>query len=141
MQLSPVVKGGGSEVEVVGTAYFENGEEASYTQVKLIPVGYDAVSMESIPDSMLDTSDAHGRYSFRGVEPGSYNIQAVHLSERTRFLLTGIAVSDDTALPHQELFRTPARFAFCFRKQMSHPVTMLVFQEPISQSLQKAKTK
>lgn len=107
VQLSPVVQGGGSEVEVVGTAYFENGEEASYTQVKLIPVDYDAASMESIPDSMLDTSDAHGRYSFRGVEPGSYNIQAVHLSKRTRFLLTGITVSDDTVFAPSGILHKP----------------------------------
>ncbi|MBN2036149.1 MAG: DUF2341 domain-containing protein [Chitinispirillaceae bacterium] len=89
--------GGGSEVEVVGYVYFSNGDPASGTQVKLVPQNYNPVIMDMIDDSLIDTTDASGRYTFKGVAPGSYNMLAVHITQRSRLLITGISVVNDTA--------------------------------------------
>jgi hypothetical protein len=85
--------GGGSEVEVIGCVTLPDGNPAPYAQVKLVPRDHNAVTMGPINDSLIDTSDAHGGYTFKGVPPGWYNVQAVHLTQRTRLLVTGIEVA------------------------------------------------
>ena len=102
----PIVNGGGSEVEVVGYIYFLNDGPASSTQVKLIPQDYDASAMSANGNLTIDTSDAQGRYAFRNIAPGKYNIQAVHLTQRTRMLVTGFEVAgDSTVVPSSVLLK------------------------------------
>ncbi|NLE00549.1 MAG: DUF2341 domain-containing protein [Fibrobacter sp.] len=86
--------GGGSEVEIVGVIYNQDGP-APRTQVKLIQSNYNPLIMSPIVDSMIDTTDALGRYRFKNISSGQYNVQAVHLSQRTRLLVTGIEVTTD----------------------------------------------
>ncbi len=93
-----VSDGGGSEVEVIGYVSISGNEPAPFTQVKLIPNDYDPSFMAGIGDSMIDTSDDSGRYTFNSVPPGTYNVQAVQLKQRTRMLVTGIEVSGDTTI-------------------------------------------
>lgn len=90
--------GGGSEVEVVGQVCHFNGEPASLTQVKLIPVEYDPSATAPIPDSMIDTTDAQGYYFFHNVAPNKYNLQALQLVRRTRMLITGVEVTGDSTV-------------------------------------------
>jgi hypothetical protein len=97
-QSIPVSNGGGSEVEVVGYVNFLDDGPAPSTQVKLIPRDYDASAAGAIDDLMIDTSDAQGRYTFRNVTPGKYNVQAVQLAQRTRMLVTGLEVAGDTTV-------------------------------------------
>jgi hypothetical protein len=99
--------GGGSEVEVVGYVYFLDDCPAPFTQVKLIPRDYDASASGAIGDSMIDTSDAKGRYAFRNVTPGKYNVQAVQLVQRTRMLFTGLEVAGDTTVVPPEALLKP----------------------------------
>ncbi len=107
MQSSPVNQGGGgSEIEVVGHVLFLNGEPASHTQVKLIPGDYDPSTM-TLPDSMIDTTDAQGCYSFFKVARGMYNIQAVQLAQRTRMLVTGVRISGDKEIIPSEQLSEP----------------------------------
>ncbi len=54
--------------------------------------------MDNINNTLIDTSDVNGRYAFNGVAPGFYNVQAVHLVQRTSLLVTGIEVADDTTV-------------------------------------------
>lgn len=99
--------GGGSEVEVVGRVCFLDGEPAPFTQVKLIPAHYDPLVMNSIPDSMIDTTDQYGCYSFHNVAPDIYNVQALQLTQRTRMLVTEVEVTgDSTTIPVDTLFET-----------------------------------
>ncbi|MBN1604813.1 MAG: DUF2341 domain-containing protein [Chitinispirillaceae bacterium] len=101
--------GGGSEVEVTGYVVSGDNTPASLTQVKLIPQEYDAVSKLNGDAIQIDTSDISGRYSFKDVAPGTYNVQALQLTERTRALVTGIIVGDkDTILP-QETLHSPGK--------------------------------
>ena len=88
--------GGGSEVEVVGHVVFPGNVPAPLTQVKLIPVNYNPALMGDVADSLIDTSDASGRYAFKNIQPGIYNIQAVQLENRTRMLVFGIEVTGET---------------------------------------------
>jgi hypothetical protein len=109
-QLSALPGGGGSEVEVVGCAYLPGGDPAANTQVKLVPRNYNSVTMGMVPDSLIDTTDAHGGYVFKGASAGWYNVQGVHLTQRTRFLVTGIKVvpEDTTLIPAGELLKPGA---------------------------------
>jgi len=90
------VNGGGSEVEVTGTVFTSAGVPAKNAQVRLVPQNYNVVTMGKIPDSLTDTTNASGVYSFAKVKPGTYSIQAVQLASRTRLLISGINVSGDT---------------------------------------------
>jgi hypothetical protein len=120
-QLSTLDGGGGSEVEVVGCALFPNGEPAANTQVKLIPRNYNAVTMIALDDSLIDTSDASGGYVFKDVAAGWYNVQAVHLSQRTRFLITGVKVAlRETTFVQSEVLREPGAIRFLLPKDGSH---------------------
>jgi hypothetical protein len=74
------VNGGGSEVEVTGAVFTSAGVPAQNAQVKLVPQNYNVVTMGEIPDSLTDTTDASGVYSFAKVKPGTYSIQAVQLA-------------------------------------------------------------
>ena len=120
-QLSTLNGGGGSEVEVVGCVYFPSGDPAEYTQVKLVPRNHNPVTMGMIPDSLIDTSDAHGGYAFKGIAPGVYNVQAVHLTQRTKLLITGIKVGpDDTTFVPSEALHEPGAIRLLLPKDGNH---------------------
>jgi hypothetical protein len=79
---------------VVGKILSIGGVPAPQTQVTLFPVDYDPVKdRASIP---VDTTDALGNYAFTQIASGDYTILAVHIDNRTRTLITGIHVADDT---------------------------------------------
>lgn len=99
--------GGGSEVEVVGMVFSADNTPAYKTQIKLIPLAYDAFTGGAIGDSLIDTSDASGLYQFRNVAPGSYNVQAVGLTTRTRMLITNVDVTGDTTHIQDGVLKQP----------------------------------
>ena len=94
--------GGSTDTElggnVVGVIYNENGDPANNTQVKLIPSNYNPVLDQPIPDSLIDTTDASGFYSFTLSDTGTYNIQVANLSQGTKALITGVVVHEDTTV-------------------------------------------
>ncbi len=101
--------GGGSEVEIVGQVVFPGNVPAPFTQVKLIPENYNPALMGNVADSLIDTSDATGQYTFKNIQPGRYNIQALQLENRTRMLVFGIEVTsdDDTIFVPSDSLLTP----------------------------------
>ena len=99
--------GGGSEVEVVGQVVFPGNVPAPFTQVKLIPEKYNPALMGDVADSLIDTSDASGQYTFKNVQPGLYNIQAMQLENMTRMLLFNVKVSGDTTFVQSDSLLKP----------------------------------
>jgi len=90
---------GGSDnpdFKVLGVVTNENGEPAQGTQVIILPDSYNPSTGKTPGISMIDTTDIHGRYQLTVANTGTYNIQAVNISHRTRLLLTGISVISDT---------------------------------------------
>ena len=100
--------GGGTDVTnpvVLGQILFTSGKPAANTQVQIIPVDFNP-GVEILPDSMKVTTDSNGMYSFRVSSLYSYNIQAVHLTQRTRSLRMGIhgtGIVDTLRLPDDTL--------------------------------------
>ena len=94
--------GGSTDTElggtIVGIILNENGDPAYNAQVKLIPSNYNPVIDQPVPDSLIDTTDSSGFYSFTFTDTGTYNIQAVHLSQGTKVLITGVVVHGDTTV-------------------------------------------
>jgi len=94
------VAGGGSDLPdknvVVGTIYSTDKVPAANTQVVIIPAGYNSLQDASIPPEQIDTTDVAGNFAIKGCRTGEYNIQAVHISERTRLLITGVSIGEDT---------------------------------------------
>lgn len=82
---------------VMGVIHTENGEPAPGTRVGLLPAHYDPVR-DTGSRIWFDTTDAAGAFSMDSVDSGSYNLQALQLSARTRLLIQGIEVRSDTTV-------------------------------------------
>ena len=85
---------GGNPI-VTGRVVNPNGTSASHTQVQLFPESHDPVKEESLPDGFTDTTDENGLFSLQTSGPGTYNVQAVHIFNRTRLLVQDITVKKD----------------------------------------------
>jgi len=101
----PGVADGGSATDVgnpiaSGIIYDENGTPVPNTQVQLVLTDYNPVADPTLPDSLTDTTDDNGRFSFTVSDSETqYNIQAINLDSRERLFLTGInGTLDTTAL-------------------------------------------
>jgi hypothetical protein len=115
--------GGGIEVTngyVYGSIVDEDGNPAADTRVMLIHRDYDPVADGTLPDSLAVETGSDGAYSFSGVDSGDYNIEAIHLTKRTRLFIADISVSPaadtievrtDTLLPHGAVTIAPAEDA------------------------------
>ncbi len=102
---SDSIAGGSTDTELGGTVVSglilnSLGAAAPNCEVKLIPENYNPLWHGSIPDSLIDTTNSEGIYFFKIANKGKYNIQALHLNEKTRLLITDITVlgniQDDT---------------------------------------------
>ncbi|HKP97683.1 MAG TPA: DUF2341 domain-containing protein [Fibrobacteria bacterium] len=82
---------------VLGIIYKENGEPAPGTRVGLLRTNYDPVR-DTGSRIRFDTTDEEGAFSIDSVDSGSYNIQALQLSARTRLLIQGVEVRSDTTV-------------------------------------------
>jgi hypothetical protein len=85
-----IASGNGSETTngIVSLTH-EDGTKAVNTAVTLIPINFNPVT-DMLLDSMTKTTDSAGTCVFTLQGSDKFNIQAVHLDERTRFLTTGI---------------------------------------------------
>jgi len=95
--------GSGSDVgngNVIGSIFNTDYSPGKNTLVKLIPSDYNPVTDGDLPDSLIDTTNSIGMYYFRISEPGSFNVEAVHNTQRTRVLIKGISVTgpNDTSV-------------------------------------------
>lgn len=90
--------GGGSESGnpvVIGKIYDTSGTPVSNTQVKLIPVNFNPIADQPLSDSLLDTTDISGNYTFQHVTAGMYNVQATHFIQGTKLLIKEVMVAKD----------------------------------------------
>jgi hypothetical protein len=104
------VAGGTSTSEngrIAGRTVTQTGQPASMVQVRLFPADYDPVKdAGAVP---VDTTDILGRYSFTNVSSGLYNVVPVQIDDRTRSLVKGVTVAEDTVIvPADTLLRTGA---------------------------------
>ncbi len=67
----------------------KDGSNASNTSVTLIPSDFNPVT-DLLLESMTKTTDSEGQCTFTLQDSVVYNIQAVHIQKRTRFLVTNI---------------------------------------------------
>lgn len=102
--------GGGSDLPdkvVMGYIFSTDKRPASATQVTIIPADYNAAKDSQIPVSFTDTTDSSGAFQIRVRTKGDYTLQAVHLSRRTRLLITGVTVGADTTRIAADTLRIP----------------------------------
>jgi hypothetical protein len=93
---------------VQGRIADDSGTLASSVDVYLIPADYDPVRDPPVPDSLKDTTDEQGFYSFVNVKEGLYNVYAKHLRSPACGLITGITVSrQETTFVTQATVRVP----------------------------------
>ena len=93
------IAGGGTDVangNVVGTISNSDGSPGANVQVYLIQKDFNPVEDGALPDSLVDTTDENGVFRFRIDNKDIYNIQAVHLTQRTRLLITGVIIDQQT---------------------------------------------
>jgi hypothetical protein len=116
------VSGGGTDVSnasVAGRIVNVDGVGETNVQVRLIPSSYLPSlgdSLQGGPAILTDTTDAEGKYNFPGVKQGSYSIQAVHLTKRTRMLEQNISVPDKGVQTiRADSLRKPGRLAVILR--------------------------
>jgi hypothetical protein len=112
---SPVVADGGSATDVgyvKGTIYRQGNSPATNTEVLLVPAQHNPVAVPADSAILSDTTDDGGNYRFRVKNPGIYNIEAVHLTERTRLFITGLDITkNDTTTAPSETLQTPGTVA------------------------------
>ena len=109
-QCASLVGGGTEDVNthtIIGRIYYDKDGGASYTQVCLLPEQYDPVKKQLFDRLILDTTDENGEYQFLLKASGRFSVQAVHLLNRTRVLLTGITVQSETTYVAPGILRNP----------------------------------
>ena len=127
-----MVTGGGTDVSnasVSGRIVGVDGVGIANTQIKLIPGSYLPVPAGlSQKNVSVDTTDYNGRYHFSDVKADTYNIQAVHLTERTRMLRTGIIVreKDSLTMPGDSLSK-PGTIGFVIRRDGRYALGGYIF--------------
>jgi hypothetical protein len=92
---------------IIGHVSLASGHVASNAQVQLVRNDYNAVRDGRLPSYLIDSTDEIGDYFFKVPDSGTYNIEAVDLSQRTRSLLTNIAVHSDTVVAPDATLRAP----------------------------------
>ena len=92
---------------VAGLLADNTSAPSPHTLVMLIPASYDPVKDKPLPESQIDTTDSAGAYHFLVPDSGTYAVQAVQLTARTRILITGITVMGDTITIPTAQLRAP----------------------------------
>jgi hypothetical protein len=123
--------GGGSDLPdkkvVTGKVVSADKLPAGNTQVMLIPADFNYINGPSIPAEQIDTTDSEGVFHFSRCKAGDYNIQAVHLTQRTRLLITGLTVSEDTTRVQVDTLRSPGTVKVFFPNEIGPAATWIYF--------------
>lgn len=78
---------------VTAVVYTNDGAAASQATVKLVPVEYNPVKDDALPDYLSGTTDGNGKHVFTVPESGSYNLLASY--NKTRLYRAGILIEED----------------------------------------------
>ncbi len=90
---SPNLAGGGSDTEVSGRIVAASGAGVGSVRVALIPSSHNPVFDNAISAKMIDSTDADGKYRFKEVGPGKFNIGAAYAKDGTKLFLNDIDVA------------------------------------------------
>lgn len=96
-------RGGGVETtdgEILAAAGMAEG-----TRVRLVAEDYNPLATETFPESLTAFTDANGKYAFKGVPSGRYNLEAFQPKDGTRLFLSGLVIigSGSSTLPTARL--------------------------------------
>jgi hypothetical protein len=106
--LDPFAGSGTEEGNVVsGVIIDTSGNTVSQAIVTLIPYNYNPVTDDPIPNSFKGTTNQYGEYLITVSGTGTFNIQAVHNSQGTRLLVTGVTVQADTTVVPTATLKDP----------------------------------
>lgn len=110
---------GGTDTEtgglvVTGKIRKADGSAGSNTQVQILRADYDPVAQGPLPDSLIDTTDEEGAFALcipkdqvPDVEAPAFNIEAVHIFDRTRLLQRVYGNSGDTVEVEPNTLQAP----------------------------------
>lgn len=92
-------RGGGAETtdgQIVAVEGMVKG-----VRVRLVPLDFDPLAEKGLPESFATETDASGRYAFKHIPEGRYNLEAVQPRDGTRLFLPGIVIGPErsTTLP------------------------------------------
>lgn len=105
--------GGGTDTETGGTnisgrIVSTDGNPAARVRTLLVPSSFNPLDQCRLGDSLIDTTDEEGRYSFT-VDSGMFNLQAYEAKAGTRLFVPGIkAVGNRVDVPTDTL-QLPSR--------------------------------
>jgi hypothetical protein len=90
---------------VVGRIQTVDGAPAKQTRVRLIPVQYDPVRDEPLPDSLTSTTDEAGEFLLCAPDSGAFNIEGLQPASGKRVLICAIhaARNDTTRIASQSI--------------------------------------
>lgn len=78
-------------------------------RVSLIPADFDPLR-DTLPDSLTVLADADGKYRFRGLAPGRYNLEAHLPATGTRCFRPGVVIAKgDRRIPETDTLAAPGR--------------------------------
>jgi hypothetical protein len=100
--LASLAGGGVSETTngfALGSIFNQDGSPAVNSRVMLVPQRHDPIIDSAIPASMIDTTDAQGRYLLKSRVDGIYNIEGINDQNGDRLLISAIIMrKNDTTI-------------------------------------------
>ena len=124
---STSIAGGSSSTDngkVLGSMVLEGGQPATHTQVMLIPGDYNPyVNTTNLYHTVTDDE---GSYTFSHISVGTYNVLAVHSTLRTRAIISGVLVDDDTTVVQPDTLKQPGTLKI-FLPDYSNPIHGYVY--------------
>ncbi len=92
---------------VAGVVMTEGGVPSHGAQVTILPADYDPSAGKAVPDTLLDTTDANGRYRFTRLADGEYDVLVRNDDEHTRLSIYGIRVAQDSVILPADTLHAP----------------------------------
>lgn len=107
-QNKPLEVSGGGGIETTDGEIVASAGMAQGVRVRMVPEAFNPLSAETFPDSLTAVTDAAGRYAFKHLPPGRYNLEAYQPKDGTRMFRPGLvlAPAETRTLPTTELKRT-----------------------------------
>ena len=111
---APVSSGGTGSETVIGKIVHDDGSPAGGTVVTLLPYNYNPSVENTRYPILSDTTDSAGCYTFTISNTGIYTIEALHMTQRTRAMVTGVKVIGDTVLIEEITLKKPGQVEIIF---------------------------
>lgn len=109
-QSKPTEVAGGGGVETTGGQIVSLNERSEGARVRMIPASFDPVAVDAFPDSLQTITLPDGRFSFKGLTPGLYNLDIWQPGDGTRLFRAGVSVVAGSSLEIPvDTLRAPCR--------------------------------